>query len=123
MKQLLELFLVKSHFSYTRMFLELISQKLPTECGEFHTWPGDASESETGKYGFGGEYGFKHRVQFRRARFQTPNSVSFLALTEFRERELSEFLSAYYLCAKANSPSFFAELTEFAPKLSEAQRP
>ena len=33
--------------------------------------------------------------------------------------ELSEFLSAYYLCAKANSPSFFAELTEFALKLSE----
>ena len=36
-------------------------------------------------------------------------------------RELSEFLSAYYLCDKANSPSFFAELTEFAPKVSEAQ--
>ena len=35
-------------------------------------------------------------------------------------RELSEFLSAYYLCAKAKSPSFcFAELTEFAVKLSE----
>ena len=37
-------------------------------------------------------------------------------------RELSEFLSAYHLCDKANSPSFFAELTEFAQKLSEAQR-
>ena len=36
-------------------------------------------------------------------------------------RELSEFLSAYYLCDQANSLSFFAELTEFAPKLSEAQ--
>ena len=36
-------------------------------------------------------------------------------------RELSEFLSAYYLCAQANSPSFAAELTEFAVKLSEAQ--
>ena len=36
-------------------------------------------------------------------------------------RELSEFLAAYYLRAKANSPSFFAELTEFAVKLSEAQ--
>ena len=35
--------------------------------------------------------------------------------------ELSEFLSAYNLCAKTNSPSFFAELTEFAPELSEAQ--
>ena len=31
-------------------------------------------------------------------------------------RELSEFLSADYSCDKANSPSFFAELTEFAPK-------
>ena len=36
-------------------------------------------------------------------------------------RELSELLSAYYLCAKVNSLSFlFAKLTEFAPKLSEA---
>ena len=36
------------------------------------------------------------RIQFRRVRFQTPNSMSFLALTEFRGpgRELSEFLSA-----------------------------
>ena len=34
-------------------------------------------------------------------------------------RELSEFLSAYYLCVKANSPSFSAELTEFAAELSE----
>ena len=38
------------------------------------------------------------RVRFRRVRFQTPSSVSFFSL--------SEFLSAYYLCAKANSPSF-----------------
>ena len=37
-------------------------------------------------------------------------------------RKLSEFLSAYDLCVKANSPSFFfAELTAFAPKLTEAQ--
>ena len=36
-------------------------------------------------------------------------------------RGLSEFLPAHYLCAKANSPSFFAELTEFDVKLSEAQ--
>ena len=39
-------------------------------------------------------------------------------------RELSEFRSVYYLCAKANSPSFFfPELTEFAPKLSEFSSP
>ena len=48
-----------------------------------------------------------------------PNTVSGSTVSN---TELSEFLSAYYLCAKANSPSFFfAELTEFAPKLSEAQ--
>ena len=38
-------------------------------------------------------------------------------------RELSEFLSAYYLRAKANSPSFFVELTEFAAELSEFSLP
>ena len=37
--------------------------------------------------------------------------------------ELSEFLSAYYLCVSPNSPSFFAELTEFAAKLSEFSLP
>ena len=36
-------------------------------------------------------------------------------------RELSEFLSAYYVCPKAKSPSFVANPTEFAVKLSEAQ--
>ena len=61
-----------------------------------------------------------------------PNTVSesTVSSTELSEffgphrvpgRELSEFLLAYYLCAKANSPSFFAELFEFAPKLSDAQ--
>ena len=40
------------------------------------------------------------------------STVSNTELSEFfgphrvQERELSEFLSAYYLCAKANSPSF-----------------
>ena len=53
---------------------------------------------------FGSEMG---RIRFRRARFQTASTVSFLVLTEFGGRELSEFLSAYYLCAKANSPSFW----------------
>ena len=44
-----------------------------------------------------------------------PNTVSesMVSLSEFfcprrvPGKELSEFLSAYYLCAKANSPSFF----------------
>ena len=34
-------------------------------------------------------------------------------------RELSEFLSAYFLCDKATHRVFFTELTEFAAKLSE----
>ena len=48
------------------------------------------------------------------------NTVSNTELSEFfgphraPGTKLSEFLSAYYLCAKANSPSFFfAELSEF----------
>ena len=31
-------------------------------------------------------------------------------------RELSEFLSAYYLCAKANSPSFFSDSSPSLPQ-------
>ena len=38
-------------------------------------------------------------------------------------RELSEFISAYYLCAKANSPSLSQNSTSFAPKLSEISLP
>ena len=37
------------------------------------------------------------------------------------ERELSEFHSAYYLCAEANSPSFSQNSPSLALKLSEAQ--
>ena len=44
----------------------------------------------------------------------------FVALSEFRG-ENSVSSSQPIICAKANSPSFVAELTEFAPKLSEAQ--
>ena len=46
------------------------------------------------------------RIRFRRVRFQTPNSVSFFWAHWVLGTELSEFLSAYYLCANANSPSF-----------------
>ena len=45
------------------------------------------------------------RIRFRRARFQTPSSVSFFCPHQVLGRELSEFLSAFYLCTKANSPS------------------
>ena len=35
----------------------------------------------------------------------------------------TEFLSAFHLCAKTNSPSLFAELTEFAAELSAFSSP
>ena len=54
----------------------------------------------------------------RRARFQAPSSANLLALTEFRERVLSEFLSALFELTE-----FFAELTEFATELSEFSLP
>ena len=51
------------------------------------------------------------RIRFRGVRFQTPNSVSFFWAHWVPGSELSEFLSAYYLWAKANSPS----LTQNSP--------
>ena len=66
------------------------------------------------------------RLWFRRVlRCQTPSSVSFFCPPRVPGGELSQFLSAYYLCAKANSPSFFQNsesllqnsvtLSEFSP--------
>ena len=60
------------------------------------------------------------RIRFQRARFQTPNSVSFLALTEFRG-ESSVSSSQPMICAPKRTHRVFAELTEFAAELSEAQ--
>ena len=51
--------------------------------------------------------GRQHTAGYGFGEFQTPSSVSLLALTEYRGRELSECLSAYYLCSKVNSPSSF----------------
>ena len=65
--------------------------------------PGNIRMSETG------------RIRFRRVRFQTPNSVSFLP-SPSSGRELSEFLSAYYLCAKANSSSLSKRTHRVCPK-------
>ena len=46
------------------------------------------------------------RIEFRRLRFQTPKFVfEFFCPHRVLGSELSEFLSAYYLCAKSNSPS------------------
>ena len=43
--------------------------------------------------------------------------MSLVALT--KGGELSEFLSAFRLCAKANSSSYFAELTNLGGELTE----
>ena len=75
-------------------------------------WADGSVQSETG------------RIRFSESTVSsTELSEFFLALTEFPGTELSEFLSAYYLCANANSPSFLAELTEFAAELSEFSSP
>ena len=80
-----------------------------------HFWPdGDPHLSETG------------RIRFRRVRFQTPSSVSFCCPHRVPRRELSEFLSAYYLSDKANSPSFSQNspsLPQNSVRLSEFSSP
>ena len=52
-------------------------------------------ESETG------------RIRFRRARSQTPNSVSFFCPRRASGRELSEFLSAYDFVCQSELAKFF----------------
>ena len=44
-------------------------------------------------------------IRFRGVRFQTPNSVSFSGLSEFRGANSVSSFKAYYLCVNANSPS------------------
>ena len=77
-------------------------------------WSDDARRlSETG------------RIRFRRVRFQTPSCVSF-GPRRAPGRELSEFLLAYYLCAKPNSPSFWQKspsLPYNSVRLSEFSSP
>ena len=46
------------------------------------------------------------RIRFRRVRVEHPKLREFFGPHRVPGRELSEFLSAYYLCAKANTPSF-----------------
>ena len=76
---------------------------------------GASENRKRAEYGFGG------------ARFQTPSSVSFLGLTEFRGVSSVSSLSAYYLCDKANSPSFFRRAHRVLPlnsvRLSEFSSP
>ena len=62
------------------------------------------------------------RIRFWRARFQTPSSVSFLGLTEFRgESSVNSSQPSICVPERTHQVFCFAELTEFAPKLSEAQ--
>ena len=61
------------------------------------------------------------RIRFRRVRFRTPNSVSFLGLTVGSgERTQWAPLSLLFVC-QSELTEFSPELTEFALKLSEAQ--
>ena len=59
----------------------------------------------------------------RRAEYGFESTVSNTELSEFfgphqvLERELSEFLSSFYLCANANSPSF----SQNSPSLPKTQ--
>ena len=54
---------------------------------------------------------------------ETPGLVRFLGSHRVPGRELSEFISAYFLCAKSELTEFLAELTEFAAELSEFSLP
>ena len=67
-----------------------------------HTHRERERESETG------------RIRFRGVWFQTPSSVSFLGLTEFRGAN-SVSSSQPIICVPNELTEFFAELTEFAP--------
>ena len=58
------------------------------------------------------------RIRFQRAQFQTPSSVSFVCRHRVAGRELSEFLSAFHLCSKANSPSFLPSETVLSKRYS-----
>ena len=61
------------------------------------------------------------RIRFWRARFQTPNSVSFFALTEFWGENSVSSSQPIFCVTKRTHRVFSTELTDFAPKLSEAQ--
>ena len=59
------------------------------------------------------------RIRFRRVPFQAPNSVSFLALTEFRgENSVSSVQPTICMC-HSELTEFLAGLTEFAAELNE----
>ena len=55
------------------------------------------------------------RIRFRRVLFQTPNSVSFFALSEFRG-ESSVSSSRPTICVTKRTHRVFAELTRVCPK-------
>ena len=64
------------------------------------------------------------RTRFRRVRFQTPSSVSFLALTEFqRENSVSSPQPIICVCVKANSLIFPGTHRVFQRELSEFSLP
>ena len=60
------------------------------------------------------------RIRFRRARFQTPNSVSFFGLTEFQGANSVSSSQPIIWVSKRTHRVFFAELTEFFAELTES---
>ena len=60
------------------------------------------------------------RIWFRRARLQTPNSVSFLALTEFRGASSGSSSRPTIFACQSELTEFSQNSPSFAPTLSEA---
>ena len=93
--------------------LNVLSKVLPLDLvlgvGVFEFYPLPNRTSEMG------------RIWFHRVRFQTPNSVSFLALAEFRGESSVSSSHPIISVPKRTHRVFCAELTEFGPKLIEAQ--
>ena len=84
------------------------------------------SVEETESTGAGFEEGSGRRRIGNGPKFRfSESTVSNEGLSEFigphrvLGRELSEFLSAYYVCGQSELTEFFAELTEFAAELSQ----
>ena len=89
-------------FSLVLDHVLLDSPLLPRSTSEGFWMQIGPSHNQFGIAGPGSETG---RIRFRRAWLQTLNSMSFFGIHRVPGRVLSELLSAYDLCAKANSSS------------------
>ena len=86
----------------------------------FHSTPGSAHKSSRKRQFvlLSRQSSETGRIRFRMARFQAPDSVIFEALTE---GDNSVSSSQPTIRVTKRTHRFFAELTEFAPELSEAK--